>query len=271
MTTDFRASAPLLTTAAKLGPLADLAGTWVGDGFNLIFLPQQGKEPFRVKLSKTRETLTFAPIGAPIPDRGSAQDIEFLGLHYFQMVSDAGNNESLHLEAGMWLNVPATSAPASGPSIVRLATIPHGDSLLAVGHASSVYVGPTIAPVSPRTTKHDGGKLPNGYLDPFEMAALPAGVPEGSKENPNLVLTEVIGGQTITNTVVLQVSTIPNGGIVNMPFVVKNANANRFNATFWIETVTADDGSCFMQLQYSQTVNLDFLDIDWPSFKDRSQ
>jgi hypothetical protein len=31
----------------------------------------------------------------------------------------------------MWLNVPATTDPAAPASVVRMATIPHGDALLA--------------------------------------------------------------------------------------------------------------------------------------------
>jgi hypothetical protein len=55
------------------------------------------------------------------------------------------------------------------------------------------------------------------------------------------------------------------GGIVNMPFDVKNANATRLDAVFWIETVQQPDGiSTFLRLQYTQTVILNFLDINWP-------
>ena len=49
-----------------------------------------------------------------------------------------------------------------------------------------------------------------------------------------------------------------------MPFDVHNANATRLDATFWIETVEQPDGSEFFQLQYTQTVILDFDGIDWP-------
>ncbi len=45
---------------------------------------------------------------------------------------------------------------------------------------------------------------------------------------------------------------------------MKNANATQCTATFWIETVKNKDGSEFLQLQYSQTVLLDFGNIIWP-------
>ena len=77
-------------------------------------------------------------------------------------------------------------------------------------------------------------------------------------------LTDAIQGQTIVSTVVLQVASIPVGGIVNIPFVTVNANATRMDSIFWIETVQCPDGTQFMQLQYTQTVIHRFLDIDWP-------
>jgi hypothetical protein len=54
------------------------------------------------------------------------------------------------------------------------------------------------------------------------------------------------------------------GGIFNIPFVQKNANPTSLVAIFWIEKVKQADGSTFMQLQYTQTVILNFLGINWP-------
>jgi len=54
------------------------------------------------------------------------------------------------------------------------------------------------------------------------------------------------------------------GGTVNMPFDIPNADATKMDAIFWIETVQQSDGSTFLQLQYTQTVILNFLNIDWP-------
>jgi hypothetical protein len=238
----------------------------MGSGFNLMFLPDKhDNRDFRPKLSATHETLTFAPVGAPIPNRGSAQDdIEFLGLHYQQRISDADQNTALHFEVGMWLNIPATTALAAPATIVREAVIPHGDVMLAIGSSASVAGPPKIAPISPTPTRPAGGSFPIGYLDPFLTVPLPPGIPNDAKQNPNLLLTQAISGQSIVKTDILTVSTTPDGGILNIPFVVKNANDTRMDATFWIETVDAPDGSQFLQLQYSQRVILNFLDIDWP-------
>jgi hypothetical protein len=53
------------------------------------------------------------------------------GITYTQIVGDAVTNEALHFETGLWLNVPPMITPAAPPSVVRLAALPHGNSLLA--------------------------------------------------------------------------------------------------------------------------------------------
>jgi hypothetical protein len=95
MISNFRSSAPNIVSDALLGPLVDLPGTWVGKGFNLISLPdKQGGKDFRIAMNATLDQITFSPIGAPFPDRGSVQDdIEFSGVHYLQRVSDAATVE----------------------------------------------------------------------------------------------------------------------------------------------------------------------------------
>jgi hypothetical protein len=119
------------------------------------------------------------------------------------------------------------------------------------------------------------------YLAPFTSTPLPPGIPRAAVADPNVLLSQAIAGQHIVETVVLSVNarpvggingtpiappTSPNseGGILNIPFVTANADANGFSAIFWIETVQNPDGSQFLQLQYTQTVILEFRDIKWP-------
>lgn len=277
---NFRPGYALANLSPTLGPLADLAGTWVGSGFNLISLPDfdstppsTGPKPFRLKLNATREVLQFIPIGGAIPNRGSLTDlangtgqpdINLHGLTYFQRVSDLVTNSALHVEPGIWINVPASTVlpPNQPATVVRLATIPHGDSLLAQStFFGTVNTGPTIAAID--STPVGPGVTP-GYLTPFVNPPLPPGILLPWVQNPNLALQAAILGQNIIQTVVIVISTNPVGGIVNIPFVVANAQATQLDAIFWIETVKQADGSTFLQLQYTQTVILNFLGINWP-------
>ncbi|WP_137938540.1 heme-binding protein [Chitinivorax sp. B] len=263
-----RAAAPISQTEAQLGPLAELAGTWTGHGYNLIAVPDhQHNQIFRLIVNSTKEVLTFTPIGGPVPNRGSLQnDINIFGLTYLQQVSDAATDEGIHIEPGLWLNVPTTSDPDAPSTIVRQSTIPHGDSLLAQGLASCENRAPVIAPVSPLPTSVDGKPLPLGYTDPYLNGQFPPGF---CMENPNQALVDVLNRQIdqrleIVNTINLPVSSKPAGGIVNIPFITRNANATELDAIFWIETIQRQDGSQFMQLQYTQTVLLVFDEVIWP-------
>jgi hypothetical protein len=292
-----RASAPLAIAVSQLGPLEDLPGTWIGTGFNLIARPDfKNKKPFFLQVSGTIENLEFARIGGDIPNRGSRQDdISLHGVHYLQKVADCLTHGALHIEPGLWLFVPATTDPnVPVPTVVRHATIPHGDSLLAQSTSvTTVNAGPQIDPIDsfPFTdatipdlntpAQHIfGPPYTNPYLDKLNLSkqvsecCLPQGLDiVAVVRNPALVLQAAIKGQTITRTVVIAISTAAvagSTGILNIPFVVRNANAVQMDAIFWIETVQPTAGDPFLQLQYLQRVILDFpaapngLIIHWP-------
>ncbi|CAO5155933.1 conserved hypothetical protein [Frankia sp. AiPs1] len=277
-----RPGLPLSKVAQTLGPLEDLAGIWIGTGFNLISLPDfdsrppsTGPRPFRLKLNSTVEILEFSPIGGAVPNRGSngQQDIDIFGLRYLQRVADATTNEALHVEPGFWLNVPPTVVPPGPATVVRQGSIPHGTSVLALGEPLTVPGGPRINPADSTPTNNPDTGTPLGevYLKPFAHPRLPRGFKRAYVKDLNLALTDAISKQTITQTVVLPVSTAAArgsatqiGGLVNIPFNIPNANATRLDSIFWIETVQQPDGDTFLQLQYTQTVVLNFLGIDWP-------
>lgn len=283
-----RAAPPQAIQLAQLGLLAELPGTWQGSGFNLISKPGfsvDPPQPFVLQVNTTKETLTFTQIGGAVPDRGSQQpDITIFGLTYEQQITDATAvpTQLLHVETGMWIALPGTLDPTQPQPIVRLATIPHGDSVLAQGSAQLFASGPLIQPIS--AVPFDavtGQPTPPGYFPPDPMAfphVDPFPIPAGfDLSNPNAALTSVIQGQTIPSTVVLEVSTdvdpsaFPTnlggtygGSILNIPFVTANANAVSLEAKFWIETVEQSGGLPFLQLQYSQRVILSFPALPGP-------
>jgi hypothetical protein len=288
-----RAATTFAVGQPRLGPLAELPGLWMGTGFNMVSRPDfHQQKPFFLEINGTQETLEFTKIGGQIPNRGSKQDDAFLnGLHYLQEVSDCASHGALHIEPGLWIFVPATTVPnVTEPTVVRQATIPHGDSLLAQSTLIlEVPKGPTIDSVDsfPFTDAvipplHGTPKNPvtnPDYLKQFSEGQLSrCCLPDGLNLNavvkdPTEVLRAQIKGQNIVKTVVLAISTAAvagSTGILNIPFVVSNANAAQMDAIFWIETVQPTDGEPFMQLQYVQRVILDFppaptaANIHWP-------
>jgi hypothetical protein len=133
--TNFRASPQVPEVERILGPLLQLVGRWVGRGVNVVLLPARGSNPpFRRVINSTLEILDFTPIGALIPNRGSVQDdMFFSGLSYIQQITDLNSLEEIHVESGQWLNLPETNPSTGNASLVRQATILHGDTLLAQG------------------------------------------------------------------------------------------------------------------------------------------
>jgi len=312
-----RRAGSLASVRDSLGPLRELPGRWTGTGFNLIArpdfaarsVPPSPAEPAHLflELNFTAETLKFDTIGSSIPNRGFDQsDIELFGVHYLQQISDKVTGGALHLEPGIWINVPATSAPNETASVARMASIPHGTVLLAEGTGFTFAGAP---PISPANTVPFGvdGPTPapgstNGFPEYNLAASAPAptfrtpaadvpGLTQEMIDDPNSILRAAIAGQTILETTTLNIATVSSlsvltapappppapqppaetlpindggGGTQNIPFLGVNATAEKVFATFWIEKVQDPDypDRHFMQLQYTQTVLLNFpLDV----------
>lgn len=251
--------------APDLGPLAGLVGTWTGkQGWNLIAVPKPGDaQGFTLLVRPYYETITFTPLGVLVPDRGASEILNIFGLEYTLSVSDLLTNQPLHLENGMWLYVNDPENPQA-PTIVRQAAVPHGNSVLALGNSEQADGPPTIPVMDAMPIGNPFDPPQDGYTDPYLFPPPPRveGQPPFSTRDPNATLRAAIEGQTILNTLTLSVSTQTGdgGGIVNIPFIVKNANAVSFDATFWLESVqNAETGTTSEQLQYSQQTNLEFI------------
>jgi hypothetical protein len=317
------------TLLDKYGLLRHLLGTWIGTGFNLImrpnFAPVNGQQSDHfLEINLTQEILKVDTIGAPIPNRGLAQgDITLFGLHYLQQISDLVTFGALHIEPGIWINIPATTEPdvhLINPSpphpdpadndiiVARLATIPHGTALVAQGQAKALAGGPHFAPAN--TTPFNITTLAPVQFPEFDLgqpatfrsplpppSAIPLATLQAAVTNPNTLLQAAIQGQQILNTTLITIATSPTinvggapptqvntpnagGGTANIPFLnstngvppvpppphnLPNANAAEMFSTFWIEEVQNPFGAgTFLQLQYSQTVNLNFAGLTWP-------
>jgi len=265
-----------------LGPLAHLPGDWGGEGFNVIWRPNNtpGQDRF-LELNLTNESLKFESISGPIPNRGLLQqDINMFGVTYLQQISDANLNAGLHIEPGIWAVVPATTNPNDPATVVRMGSIPHGTTILAQGVATGT-AGPPVIPNNdilpffignPSAVLHFSEQnlaTPTAFRSP---PAQIAGITQAMVDNPNSVLQAAIAGQTILSTTTLQISTTPaapitGGGTANTAFLAgaasgPNAVSASVSATFWIELVQGTPN--FLQLQYSQLVLLNFNTLSWP-------
>jgi hypothetical protein len=277
-----------------LGPLAQLVGPdgkrkWEVAGYNAVLQPPPRPKPHDrfLELNLTSEKLEFTTIPGKIPNRGLLMpDINMFGLTYMQQIEGVDPPEGLHIEPGIWAHVPPTTDPEVPSTVVRMASIPHGTTILAQGKFLTVQGAPqidagNIIPFKP------GEPVPSfaeaeaiftelnlGVQSDFRQKS--ADVTEAMVENPNSVLVKDIEGQNITSTTVLIVSTkhepVPGGGTSNTAFLEAatnppggNATAVSVDAIFWIETVADPRGGPdTLQLQYTQTVQLVFNKLTWP-------
>ena len=268
--------------ASPLGPLAGLAGKWTGRGFNVIWRPNHtpSSQDRFLELNVTSDQLEFTPISGPIPNRGLLQpDMNMFGLTYLQQITDANLNAGLHIEPGLWVAVPATTDPAVVPTVARLASIPHGTTIVVQGTATQLAGAPTIpnTSIKPFSIGHPTSEidfpeqtLTNQTSFRSSGAGL-TGVTQAMVNNPNGILQAAIAGQHITATTTLHVTStdtpVPGGGTANTAFLKggadgPNAVAVSVNSTFWLETLQGQ--SAPTQLQYAQTVLLNFNTLSWP-------
>jgi hypothetical protein len=280
-----------------LGALAGLEGTWKGHGFNAIWRPHNPPSQDRfLELNMTDETLAFTRINGPIPNRGLAMhDINMFGLTYMQQIAESSTGAGLHIEPGIWANVPHTTDPNEPASVVRMASIPHGTEVLAQGVAEVHPGGPQNIPDnnilpfffgSPAPANSDFNSVAQTFTElklsvPTSFRFVAPGVTQQIVKNPNSVLQTALQnslqGTSMKSRTFLNVSTTHSiikagGGTANTAFLASsgnppggNARAAQVNATFWIETIAGTGGQPDKhQLQYTQLVMLDFNGIHWP-------
>jgi hypothetical protein len=182
-----------LTTALELGPLAFLVGSWRGPGFNAIWRPDNPQSrPLTnpadqtkrlLELNLTNDSFDFQVIPGVVPNRGlnPQTDLSLYGLHYLQRTSDADPapsskvlppgysttaGQALHIEPGLFMNVPASQQPSSGDTpivnkdaIVRMGSIPHGVTVLMQGPNPGMKPTPGPPKIPPLTPFSTPGNL----------------------------------------------------------------------------------------------------------------
>jgi hypothetical protein len=272
------------TPPGTLGLLAGLAGNWSGHGFNAIWRPHTGASDHFLELNLTNDEIDIQAIPGDIPNRGLNQhDINLRGLRYLQQISDAnvkvnGAPAGLHIEPGLWVHTPPTTDPKEPATIARLASIPHGTTILIQGQATSASGGPVIDPVSltpfsvghPNQTISFNEQTLSNTTGVFRTSGVGlTGITQAMLDNPNSVLTK--NPPNVASTTRLHVTssagTITGGGTSNTSFLVgakdgPNADAAHVVSTFWLQTLQGDTEP--KRLQYSQLVLLNFAGLSWP-------
>ena len=275
-----------------LGPLTLLPGTWKnttefdGRGWNMIALPfarDDNPVNYRLLMNHFNEELKFTLVDKAVPNRGIAigepttnTDQLVVTLDYEQMIKQKAADDfpnsglaghcglAIHHEPGLFLHM--MNRQTDNLDIARLGTIPHGDSLMALGR-SQIIDGPPVIPDISGLPIGVPSDLDGFYLspyrhfndNPFKGAFDPDGFPGFNPVSPNDLLKAGIPGRVKRTTVLAMDTTLHQGGIRNIPFVVKQANAAEMKSTFWLLEIEDDEGNERLIMQYSQIVNLDFF------------
>lgn len=279
---------------SDLDVLKLLPGTWKNDpgmkgrGWNAIALPFASPDSgidYRLLVNQYDEVLKFTLVDKGVKNRGIKRngasintDQVVVALDYEQRIEQllaadfpasglqGDPDTTIHHEPGLWLFM--TNEAEKTSNIGRLGTIPHGDSLLALG-AGEVTNGPPTIPAINGLPIGVNQNLASPYLapynhfhtTPFKGVVTAPGFPGFDPVEPHLLLVGGVPG-TVTRTTKLQVSTaVETAGIVNIPFIVRQANAAEMISTFWImelEELTPA-GTPRLILQYLQIVLLDFF------------
>jgi hypothetical protein len=296
-----------------LGPLEQLVGVWIGrgTGWNMIALPfQKAPAPpagfkFRLLMNQYDEELRFTFVDDDVPNRGlkrpgsSDSDQFVVTLDYQQRIAQVAAEDRphsglagaaglpIHHEPGLWLyeknrrskedQIRGDKVTEIELDVARLASIPHGNSVLALGRSDRHRGMPPIPPLSglPSGRFEDVSTpgydfLSDPYLEPYRHyinspfmgnVVFP-GFPGFSPADMNQILRFANQGVDIKRTTTLTVdSDLKSGGINNVPFSVREADPVSMKSTFWIQELAAKDatGKPRLRLQYSQVVMMHFF------------
>lgn len=250
--------------------------------YNVMPLPQG--DSYILKNFKLFETVEFngdSAVAPPAvaPNRGAGTLQAPTAIFYEQNVEfaerPAEDQKSLrkggvvHVENGAWLNradsTPALSGPYPPPPgdgikisdnanlIAKQMSVPHGNSILALGTVDDVVAGsPDIAvadttptpaglDLSPYTTKLDN---PDNYQNPDpDLTA-----------DPNIPIRTALGLIKPTHFLHWSVDTTGTGFTVNIPFEQRSAKVVKYAAAYWL---LSQDGTNFPWLAYSQNIVLE--------------
>lgn len=290
--------------SADLGPLQLLPGKWKGKGtgWNMIALPFEKAPPppagfnYRILMNQYDEELEFTFVDSGVPNRGllhpeNAPEFDqiVVTLDYQQKIQQiavedfppstvaGGKGLDIHHEPGLWLYM--TNLTTDDINVARLASIPHGNSFLALGHGDTEKGMPEIPKINGlpigrfedlKSGDYDFKTDP--YLAPYKHfienpffgnRTGAGGFPGFSPHDMNEILRHENQGVDIAKTTTLSVDTKrEDAGVVNAPFVTKEAEPVSMKSTFWIQELAGkkgDDGHPRLRMQYSQVVMLNFF------------
>ena len=283
-------------------PNTQKGGTGSPYSYFVMPLPEKNDPPhpgYILKNTSYYEELTFSPIAGKVTNRGGAGTQVANTLFYEQRVYFAEGpckNALVHAENGSLLfltdevqnlgpygpecggdggstPVPGSTAPTQKYSVVKQSSVPHGNSILAVGNYTSGSGNPDIPTLN---------TIPkNISTEPYTEKSVGNPNTEFTK-NPNKPLSNALTVSPVERFFQINVATengtpsaTDNGRppVTNIGFLQKHANVTGYTMTYWLEHLKqphsdkTEISSEYCQLQYSQTIFMELLiNGEWHPF-----
>lgn len=252
-------------------PLAELPGTWTGDGLTVVRRPARGTDLLtEPEVRRTHEAIAFAAVGPP--DGESAPDASAASTNRVQYVhetSDAQSGQALGVQTGMWLTLTRQPDVDTEAGIARLATLRDGQTLLATGTVATIDGPPEIPSARPAAVDLATGVPLADRAGTWSAEERESGLIVDEADDPNAVLRSRIRAQRVMLTTLLTVEAAAglDRDLRELPFAVRNPDSLSLRETLWIERIaqTARREMVVLQLQYSQRILLGRDGIGWPS------
>ena len=245
-----------------------------------------------------QEACEVIAVPAMAPNRGGSYEQDSYALFYDQQVKFAEgprgpkvNHEAqvVHVENGSWLFLepaPQTIGPYPGltgaekgpiapqpPDVViaKQMSVPHGNSILALGHVDQrngnyVIEDKPVIPDAHRPFPTPGDISPERYKTRLRGDGDPATDKDYENPNPawtlnpNEPLRQFVDAINPTHYIHWQVTTEPlksgQGSVTNIPFEQRKAEVLSYRADYWL---LSKDGKNFDYLAYAQTILMRML------------
>lgn len=261
--------------------------------YNVMPLPQETPQPsgpdagYILKNFTLYETVTFHGPDAPetVPgaatNRGGAYAQTAYALFYDQQVrtpEGPATGKIVHLENGAWLHLQSekqlvgpyaypSGAPVhepgdpvpqpAGMTIAKQISVPHGNSVLALGSFSEVDGAPAI-PDAPSIFPVPAGLNTEPFTQTLDTPAnyqnpQPAFALQIASTLQQAVTDLATAGKPVVKHIHCHVDTANGGAVMNIPFEIRKAELTRYVADYWLLSI---DGATYNILAYVQTMEL---------------
>jgi hypothetical protein len=270
---------------------SDQGGQTSPFSFNLMPLPQaqsqMGQDDgYILKNFSYYETLKFddnsdVALPATAPNRSGNSLQVPTSLFYEQQVFFAegpGVNTIVHVENGAWLNIQTGKkivgpygTPTSAPieldhpnrqppqiTIAKQMSIPHGNSILALGKFADPAVGAPVIPDSASTLPVPVmGANPidtSPYTQTLDQTINYQNPTPSLTANPNAAIQNAVKAIAPNMFITWSVTTANSGNTMNIPFEQREANVSDYSASYWL--LSTDAGKTYSHLVYTQDITM---------------